>query len=252
VLVRDRDAVDDEGRVDAAVVARMLDDAVRALTGEAEPRAAWGRLVAPGDLVGIKSNEWEELPTPPEVEAAIVEALVGAGAVREAVRIDDRGARETLADRTALFNVRPLRTHHWAGIGGCIKNYIIFVERPDAYHPDSCADLGSIWKLPIVEGKTRLNVLLALTPLFWGRGPHHFDARYVWPYGGLFASFDPVAVDALGARLLLAKRIQTFGEERTVVPTHHIDYAETRHGIGVADLSRIDLRRIGWEENALI
>ena len=100
---------------------------------------------------------------------------------------------------TALVNVRPLRTHHWAGVGTCLKNYIQFVPDRPAYHPDGCAALGQIWTLPIVKGKTRLNVLSALTPQFYGRGANFFDRRYVWPYKALIVGTDPVAVDAVGA-----------------------------------------------------
>jgi hypothetical protein len=36
-----------------------------------------------------------------------------------------------------------------------------------------------------------------------------------------------------------------------VTPTKHIAVADTKHGLGVSDLSRIDLVRIGWEEQIL-
>ncbi len=252
VLVRDANAVDAGGNVNAGVVERMLDDAVLALTGAGYPVEAWRTLVPADAVVGIKSNVWDYLPTPPAVENAILRRLAEAGVPPGSVRVDDRGARRTLADCTALVNVRPLRTHHWSGIGGCIKNYIVFVERPEAYHHDACADLGAIWKLPIARGKTRLNILLALTPLFWGRGPHHFDPRYVWPYGGIFVSFDPVAADSLGARLVRARRIAHFGEDRAITSTRHVDLADTRHRLGVADPSRIDVVRLGRMDGALV
>jgi len=144
-------------------------------------------------------------------------------------------------------------TGHWAAIGGCLKNYIPFVPRPSDYHPDVCADLGHIWTLPIVAGKTRLNVLAVLTPLFYGRGPHHFDRRYVWPYGGLLVSRDPVAADSVGVRILEAKRRQHFGEERPLGPlAKHVRYAESRYGVGISDPGRIDLVRVGWQEDVLI
>jgi hypothetical protein len=45
---------------------------------------------------------------------------------------------------TALINVRPVRTHWWSGIGGCIKNYIMFTENPASYHPDACSSLAKV------------------------------------------------------------------------------------------------------------
>lgn len=251
VLVRDKNAVDAKGALNPAVVAKMLDDAVCALAGTEKSAAAWNQFFGPKDRAGIKSNVWKYLPTPPAVEEALRTRLAGAGVSEGAIRITDRSARAELADRTALLNIRPLRTHHWSGIGGCIKNYIMFVEEPSAYHDDSCADLGTIWNLPIVKGKTRLNVLLALTPQFYGRGPHNFDPRHTWSYCGLFASKDPVACDALGAELLRLKRVDFFGEDKPITPTKHIGYAETRHGLGVADLKRIDVVKIGWVEKIM-
>lgn len=251
VLVRDKSAVGAEGAVNAAVVARMLDDAVCALSGAAKPAEAWAQYFGPKDAAGIKSNVWKFLATPPEVEGALQKRVAACG-VKGSVPVTDRAARAELVPCTALLNVRPVRTHHWSGVGGCIKNYIMFVEQPSDYHPDSCADLGAIWNLPSVKGKTRLNVLVALTPQFYGRGPHAFDPRNVWTYGGLFVSTDPVAVDALGAELLRLKRLEFFGEDKPITPSIHIQIAETRHGVGVADLKRIDLTNIGWDEKLLL
>ena len=252
VLVRDKTAVDANGVLNAAVLAKMLDEAVCSLAGTDRPAEAWHQFFGPKDVAGIKTNVWKFLATPPEVEEILKKRIAACGIPGGSIRVTDRAARTDLAPCTALLNVRPVRTHHWAGVGGCVKNYIMFVEDPSAYHPDSCADLGAIWNLPIVKGKTRLNVLLALTPQFYGRGPHSFDPRYVWNYGGMLVSKDPVAVDALGAELLRLKRLEFFGEDRPVTPSIHVQMADTRHGVGVGDLKRIDLVRIGWEEKVLL
>ncbi|MEJ5251500.1 MAG: DUF362 domain-containing protein [Chthonomonadetes bacterium] len=253
VLVRHPDAVDANGKVNAEVVGKMLDEAVVALLGVKKPIDAWKQLVKPNDLVGIKTNVWTPLPTPKEVENAIQKRVQDAGVPAERIRIDDRGARVTLAPCTALINVRPVRTHWWSGIGGCIKNYIIFSENPSSYHPDACSSLGAVWDLPAVKGKTRLNILLALTPLFHGRGPHHWDPRYVWQYKGLFVSLDPVAIDAVGLHLIQAKRRQHFGEDIALeTPPKHIVEADVKYGLGVSDLRRIELVKLGWKEEILI
>jgi hypothetical protein len=105
----------------------------------------------------------------------------------------------------------------------------------------------------MVKGKTRLNVLCALTPQFYGRGASFFDRRYVWPHKGLIAGVDPVAVDAVGAELLKRKRIAFFGEDRALdVPPIHITVAETKYHLGVSDLARIDLVKLGWTDDALV
>jgi hypothetical protein len=252
VLVRDVRAVSADGELNAPVIQEMVDTAVSQLLEVGDPAECWKRLVAPSDLVGIKTNVWQNLPTPKAVEAIIKQRLKDAGVPGDRIRMTDRAARKTLSACTALINARPVRSHHWAGIGGCIKNHIMFAPHPSALHPNSCADLASVWDLPAVKGKTRLNILVALTPLYYGRGPHHWDPRYVWPYRGIFVSKDPVAVDALGAHLLQTKRRLHFGGDKPVTPTRHIAAAERRHGLGVSDLKRIDLVRVGWEKDILI
>jgi hypothetical protein len=255
VLVRDPYAVAAEGVVNSDALAGMLDAAVTALIGERDPVAAWRQLVRPADVVGIKSNVWRHLPTPPALEAAITRRVVEAGVAEQAVAVDDRGilANPVFKEATALINARPLRTHHWAGLGTLLKNYIMFVPDPWSYHDNACERLGAVWQLPHVAGRTRLNVLVMLTPLFHGTGPHHFNRAYTWPYGGLVVSRDPVAADAVGAAIIAAQRRAHFGEDRPISPRpHHIEAGERLFRLGVADLTRIDLVRLGEVRGSLI
>ncbi len=255
VLIRRQELFDEKGEIQPAVVQEMLDEALSVLYGEKNYRLVWKRLFQESDIVGIKTNVWWHLPTPRELESAIQRRLVEAGVAPQNIGLDDRGVlRNPIFQRaTALINVRPLRTHHWSGIGGCLKNYIMFVPNPSAYHGEACSDLGKIWNYPIVKGKTRLNILCAFTPQFYGRGAHFFDRRYVWPYRGLIVGADPVAVDAVGARLLQLKRLSYFGEDKALdVPPIHIAEADKKYKIGVSDLRRIQIRKVGWMEDSLI
>ena len=255
VLIRNAEALGDEDKIKGEIVQMMLDEAVRTLLGTNEPLEAWKKLVKSSDVVGIKSNAWNKLPTPKELEAAIKRRLLDAGVPEKNMDIADRGVLNNpiFMNATALINVRPLRTHHWSGVGTCIKNYIQFVPNPSGYHEEGCSPLGKIWTYPIVKGKTRLNILSVLTPQFYGRGANFFDRRYVWPYKGLIVGIDPVAVDAVGAHLLQAKRIAFFGEDRALdVPPIHIVAADKTYHLGVSDLSRIQLIKLGWMEEVLI
>lgn len=255
VLVRDNEAIDKRGRINAQVIRQMLDEAVATLLGKEDPVEAWRLLIKPSDIVGIKSNEWGPLPTPREAEEALKSRIINAGVAEGNIGIDDRGVlgNPIFLRSTALVNVRPLRTHHWAGVGGCIKNYIMFTPRPPEYHPDSCADLGALWRLPIVKNKTRLNVLLLLTPLFHGIGPHHFDRTYSWPYQGILVGTDPVAVDAVGLRIFELKRLAYFDEDVPLrPPAKHIALADAQHKLGTSDLRDIELVKLGWVEGVLI
>lgn len=255
VLIRDRGLLDAAGMPKKDVIGRMLDEAVTALMGEREPLAAWKRLFRPADIVGVKTNEWNYLRTPLVLEEAIRKRIMDTGVKGKNISVRDRGIRgDDIFDRsTALVNVRPLRTHHWAGVGSLIKNYILFTRIPFMYHGDSCADLAEIWNFPEVKGKTRLNVLVMITPLFHGVGPHHFNRKYVWAYQGLLVGTDPVAVDSTGVRILLAKRREFFREDRPLSPPpKHVFLADTRHHLGTADPKKIELVRLGWKEGALV
>ena len=255
VLIRDENVVGPQGEINGKILQSMLDEAVRVLTNEKEAAGGWKSLFKKTDTVGIKSNSWRYLPTPVELEECIRRRIVETGVMEKNIAVDDRGVRNNpvFINSTALVNVRPVRTHHWAGVGTCLKNYIMFVPTPSAYHPDGCSDLGHIWTLPEVKGKTRLNILAALTPQFYGRGASFFDRRYVWPYKGLIVGTDPVAVDAVGAELLRLKRIAHFGEDRALdVAPVHISVAEQKYKLGIADLRRIDVVKMGWKEEVLL
>ena len=255
VLIRDEDVLNRKGRPRPGLLQKMLDQAVTTLLEVDDLAVAWRQLVRPTDIVGIKSNVWYYLPTPKPLEAAIQKRLLAAGVKKENMSVDDRGVlRNPVFKRsTALINVRPMRTHHWSGLGTLIKNYIMFIPNPPNYHGNACENLGAIWQLPHLRDKTRLNILVMLTPLFHGIGPHHFSRRYVWRYCGLIVSTDPVAADATGARIIQAKRNAFFGKESPISPPpFHITAADSRFGLGNSRPDQIQLIRMGWEKDILI
>ncbi|MBP1661458.1 MAG: hypothetical protein H6P95_2650 [Candidatus Aminicenantes bacterium] len=255
VLVRHPDALDAGSAFNEPVIRQMLDEAVAKLLDRSDPVEAFKELVKPDDVVGIKTNVWSFLPTPAPVERAIKSRLMDAGVDEKNIGLDDHTVRTNplFVKATALINVRPVRTHYLAGMSGCLKNYIMFAESQPAHHPDSCASLGSLFLLPQVKGKTRLNVLCALTPQFHGRGPHNFSRRYVWNYKGLIVGLDPVAVDAVGLRLITAKRRIELGPDQEVPPVpKHIGLADTKYGVGTADPAKIELVKLGWLDDVLI
>ncbi|MDH4196417.1 MAG: DUF362 domain-containing protein [Candidatus Aminicenantes bacterium] len=255
VLIRHRDVLDENSKVNADILQGMLDESVARLLDQPDGVKAFQTLVKPGETVGIKTNVWSYLPTPPELEAAIKRRLVDAGIAPDKIGLDDHTVRTNplFVNATSLINVRPCRTHYLAGMSGCIKNYIMFGESQPFYHPDSCADLGSLFKLPQVQGKTRLNILCVLTPQFHGRGPHHFSRRFVWNYKGLIVGQDPVAVDTIGLELIKAKRREVLGKAQELPPVpKHIQLADTRHGIGTSDLNAIEFIKLGWDEDIMI
>ena len=255
VLIRNSRVTNGYGSLHADVLVDMLDQAVTMLHDTANSATAWRKIVKPDDIVGIKSNVWHYLPTPEPLEDAIESRLMEAGISANNISIDDRGVggNAVFKKASALINVRPMRTHHWSGLGTLLKNYIMFVSAPWLYHGNACERLATIWQKPHIKGKTRLNILVMVTPLFHGIGPHHFSRKYTWPYGGLIVSTDPVAADAIGARIIQAKRNAYFGENRPISPRPlHIEAADTKFGLGNSHPERIDLIKLGWQEDILI
>ena len=255
VLIRNQRATEGYGVLNRGTVVQMLDDAVTVALGAKDPLSAWRKIANPDDIVGIKSNEWHRLPTPPELERAITERLVEAGVNAQNISVDDRGVENNpvFKQSTVLINIRPMRTHHWSGLGTLLKNYIMFVPHPWMYHGNACEKLGAIWQQPQTMGKTRLNILVMLTPLFHGIGPHHFSRGYTWPYGGLIVSPDPVAADATGARIIQAKRNEHFGKDRPISPRPlHIEAADTKFGLGNSHPDRIELIKLGWDQDVFV
>lgn len=255
VLIRNNHLLDKSGNCNQDIMQKMLDDAVLKLTGSENIQSAWAKLIQPHDVVGVKTNVWNNLLTPVELEQVIKTRVLGTGVKEDNISIRDRGVLNdpVFKRSTALINVRPMRTHAWAGVGSLLKNYILFTPLPSAYHDDSCADLAKLWEIPEVKGKTRLNILVMVTPLFHGVGPHHFNKAYTWPYQGILVGFDPVAVDSVGLRIIQAKRNEFFGEETPLnPPAKHIELADTRHHLGTADPQKIELIKLGYSENNLI
>jgi Domain of unknown function (DUF362) len=255
VLVRNKDVLNEQGRPVPEVVQEMLDEAVNKLTGKPDAVTSWKTLIKRDDIVGIKTNVWTYIPTTGEVENALKKRVMDAGVKEANIGISDREVlrHPVFLKATALINARPMRAHHWAGVGTLIKNYIMFVPDPDNYHGDSCATLGSIWEKPQVKGKTRLNVLVMLTPQFHAVGPHSFNPKYVWSYYGFLVGFDPVAVDATGLRIIQAKRQEFFAEDRPLSPpAKHILTADTQYHLGTADQDKIELVKIGYDQDIFV
>ncbi len=255
VLIRDERIPDYETQPDGAVLNEMLNKALCALLNEKNPANAWKKIIKPTDVVGIKTNVWNNLPTPAGLENAIKSEVMKAGVSADNIAITDRAVKSdpVFQKSTALINTRPMRTHAWSGVGTLLKNYITFAENLPAYHPDSCADLAKLWELPSVKGKTRLNVLVMLTPQFNSVGPHSFSTDYVWSYKGLIVGFDPVACDSVGLRIIQAKRNSYFKEDRPLnPPAKHIELADTRHHLGTADPAKIELIKLGWDKDILV
>ena len=249
VLVRDEQVLNDTHDVDTAVLDRMLADTVMRLTGEKTPNAAWRALFTPTDTVGLVPTPHLN-PTHPELVAAVRRALVGAGVPAGQIR-EAQGGIELPRACTALVAMPALKAHWLTGLGTAMKIYIMYSGRPSSYHGANNANLAETWLLTGVKGKTKLVLVDALRPLC-DKGPQP-DPRYLWDYKGLIASTDPVAVDAVGLQIVMAKRRALRGEEWPLSPPPLcVSVADETFGLGTSRMSEITLERAGWTRDILV
>jgi len=248
-LVRDEKVLDAGHNVDAAVLGRLLDETIMRVTGEKTPRAAWLSLFKPTDTVGIVSSTALN-PTHPEIVEAVRRRLVDAGIPGDRIREAQRSIG-TVRASTALLCLPGLKAHWLTGLGTVLKNYITFSGKPSAYHDANNGNLGEVWLLPEVKGKTRLVLVDALRPLC-DRGPQP-DPRYLWDYKGLIAGTDPVAVETVGLRIIMEKRRALRGAPWPLSPPPLcVAAADEKFHLGTSRIEEIKLQRAGWEAEALV
>jgi uncharacterized protein (DUF362 family) len=150
-----------------------------------------------------------------------------------------RFARLLAEEMTALIDLAVLKDHSGAGISLSMKNWYGAVHNPNRLHADNCAPfIPHLAASPLIRGKLRLTVVDGSVGQCHA-GPSR-SPRWIWPYNGFLASTDPVAIDAVGWRVLEARR------KEVSLPTLTAEGREPRYiaaaeklGIGVAEPSRI-------------
>lgn len=249
-VVRDRNVMDAEFKVDAKILQAMLDQTIMQVTGKKKIDEAWADLVKPDDIVGLVTTPFLN-PTHPELTAVVKTSLIRTAGVPEANIVMAQGGKRKPARCTALISMPALKGHWLTGIGTVIKNYIMYSGRPSTYHGENSAKLGEIWLVPEVKGKTRLILVDALHPLC-DKGPQP-DPRYKWAYNGLIAGTDPVAVETVCLKVITEKRHALRGEPWPVSPPPIcIEAADKVYGLGASQLKDIKINTFGWEEDLLV
>jgi hypothetical protein len=249
VIVRDHQALNEAHDVNAAVLDRMLADTVMKVTGKTTAKDAWLALVKPTDTVGLVPTPHLN-PTHRELVEAVRKALVSAG-VPAAKIVEAQGGIDKPRACTALIALPALKAHWLTGLGAAMKLYIMYSGRPSSYHDENNVNLAETWLLPDVKGKTKLVLLDALRPLC-DKGPQP-DPRYMWDYKGLIASTDPVAVDAVGLQIVMAKRKALRGEPWPIAPPPLcVAAADEKFGLGTCRMAEIKVERVGWAQEMLL
>jgi len=249
VLVRDEKVLDDSYVVDRTVLAGMVDETVKRVTGQPSAQRAWLSLVRPTEIIGLVPTPHLN-PTHDELVEIVRESLERAGVPSENIRKAQGGPSKAVACH-ALISLPALKAHWLTGMGTVLKNYIAYSGNPSAYHGEDNVKLGEIWNLPSVKGKTRLVLVDALRPLC-DKGPQP-DPRYLWRYGGLLAGRDPVAVETVALRIITNKRDALRGGPWPLSPPPLcVAAADEVYGLGTSRWEEITVDRVGWEKEVLL
>jgi len=249
MVVRDADVQTADKVVDQARLGEMLATCLTGVTGAATAAEAWAGLFQPDDVVGIVKSDFMN-HTHGELLQLVLASLQALGIPQENI-LDVQRDNAAVETCTALICMPALKAHWLTGIGTVLKNYIMFSGKPSAYHKEGSANLGEIWCMDHVAGKTRLTLVDALRPMC-SKGPQP-DPRYRWNYNGLRAGTDPVAVETVGLRIIEAQRELKRGEPWPVTPPPVcIEAADTTYALGTSDPDRIDVNLVGWEDGALL
>ncbi len=248
-VVRDKDVMNADLDVDFKVLQKMLDQSIVQLTGRKNSKEAWSTIITPEDTVGLVSTGHLN-PTHDELVYAVKIALMDIGVPKKRIKMA-QGSYRRVKPCTALISLPALKAHWLTGIGTVLKNYIMYSGSPSEYHEQDSAKLGEIWHLPHVKGKTKLILVDALYPLC-DKGPQA-DPRYKWPYSGLIAGTDPVAVETVCLRIIEEKRRALRGEPWPLSPPPIcVEAADRVYGLGTSRMEDIKIAHFGWKQDLLL
>ena len=259
-------------RANPPIVRQMLDRAVMELSGAKTEAEAWRQVGREDDFVAVKYNSMGRptLESHVEINEAVAAQLAALAKVdsKKILAVDrtvpapydELSEPFTLPSRslatrlrrlytdqaTAIVNVSVLKTHFGEGQSAALKNHLGSINNPAAYHgwePDRMPlSIPELNALAPIRTKTRLVIIDAIRPLYAG-GPTD-NPEYRWDYRGLIVSKDPVAAEAVGMRVLEAKRAEVRKKEWPMTAARLMVAHAQKIGLGQADPARIDLVEI--------
>ena len=272
IVITHPEALLREYEANRPVIEKMIERAVRELTGAESEQKAWRQIAAAGDRVSMKITRagGPNLRTHDEIPAYLSKRLaevagVEAARIRawdrtdlkpeemelsESYMLPSRGKETRLRaaltkDVTAIINLPVLKMHSGTGASIALKNHFGSINNPSAFHG---WEAGEMWKsiaelnnLEPIRKRTRLVIVDATRPLYRDGPTDRPDFR--WNFNGLIVGLDPVAVESVGLDILDKKREEanpgapgwpaTDGRKTT-------EWAQ-RIGLGHADKDRIEL-----------
>lgn len=149
-------------------------------------------------------------------------------------------------EATAVINMTMMKDHSLCGFTGALKNITHGnVDNPHHHHDNRASpQIAVLYNHPIVQSRVRLHITDAFK-ITYDKGPLDKDPRTRVPHGAVYASTDPVALDAIGYQVIDQERLARGGMtlERAGRQPFYIRQA-AEMGIGVADMNLIRQRSV--------
>lgn len=139
----------------------------------------------------------------------------------------------------ASISLAILKDHGITGITGVMKNFYGAIHNPNKYH-DGRGDpyIPDLFSCPLIKNKHRLAILDA-GKVQYHRGPG-YNSRYCEKYNSLLLSFDPVAIDYVGWKIIeeirRKKGLKSLAEEGREPKWIHTSF---KSNLGISDPSQI-------------
>lgn len=262
--------------VHRALLGETFEQMLLALTGKSSTKEAWGTILRPDDVVGLKFNRsgQDVIRTTTAMADALVASLVDAGWGLERIVLveappgfaeragtqppwpgydshaTDFGSgsdqfASVLRQITALISVPFLKTHNIAGMTCALKNLSHgLIKHPARYHANGCSPyIADVVASSPIRSKLRLALVDAMRVVYDG-GPRA-TAVTLGDEGALLISRDPVAADSVALEILNRTR-ERHGLEPIAASAAEIPYLAAAHerGLGIAVRHATDVVRI--------
>jgi uncharacterized protein (DUF362 family) len=147
-------------------------------------------------------------------------------------------------DATAVINVTMIKDHSISGYTGTMKNITHGnVNNPHEHHANQASpQIAMLYNHPIVTSRVRLHITDAFKVMY-DKGPLDKDPKTRIPHGALYVCTDPIAMDAMGVKILNEERkarnlpsLKDAGREPRYIQSG-ADF-----GLGVADMNQIRMQ----------
>jgi uncharacterized protein (DUF362 family) len=108
-----------------------------------------------------------------------------------------------LTEATAVINFTQIKDHSICGFTGCLKNMTHgSITNPGKHHGAGAHEqIAALYNHEIMKSRVRLHIIDAFK-IIYDKGPLDKDPKRRIPYGAVYATTDPVAMDTIGWKVV--------------------------------------------------